>query len=310
MTLRTPSTTQSRQALLDLQRTKGRLAQNEMRISSGNRLTSPGDDPAAAASILDLGNSIESNTQFVKQADAAMGFLVSSEDVVASAINDVMRLQELAVQAQGSSITAAARAAGASEIDSIRTNLLGLANTQVQGKYIFAGTMTQGTVAHPLPFEDAAPPAGPINYWGNSGSISLSVTNTTTVSTNIPGDTAFFGTGGQGSGTDLFKVVTDLRDALTTNNVALLNTATANLQTTLDSLLKVQTELGGRQAGLIDLKETLTGFNVTLQGLQNNKQDTDYAKVATEYSNDTTIQAATLSILGKANKTNLFDYLA
>jgi flagellar hook-associated protein 3 FlgL len=310
MTIRTPSTTQTRQTLLDLQRTKGRLAQNEMRISSGNRLTSPGDDPAAAASILDLGNSIESNTQFVKQADAAMGFLVSSEDVVASAINDVQRLQELAVQAQGSSITAASRAAGASEVDSIRTNLLGMANTQVQGKYIFAGTNTQGTAAHPLPFEDAAPPAGPINYWGNSGSISLSVTNTTTVSTNVPGDTAFFGTGGQGSNTDLFKVVTDLRDALTTNNVALLNTATANLQTTLDSLLKVQTDLGGRQAGLINLKDTLTGFNVTLQGLQNNKQDTDYAKAATEYSQDNTIQSATLSVLGKTNRTTLFDYMA
>lgn len=310
MTLRTPSTTQTRQSLLDLSRTMERLSQNAMRISSGHRLTSPGDDPSAAAAILDLGNSIQSNTQFVKQADTAMGFLTSTEDVVASAINNVERLQELAVQAQGASITPAARAAGATEVDSIRTNLLGLANTQLQGKYIFAGTLTQGTAAHPLPFEDAAPPAGPINYWGNASSITLSVTNTTTVSTNIPGDSAFFGAGGQGSATDLFKAVTDLRDAMNTNNVALLATATTNLQSSLDNLVKVRTELGGRQAGLIDLKDTLTGFNVTLQGLQNNKQDTDYAQAATEYSSDQIIQTATLNVLGKNNRTNLFDYLA
>lgn len=310
MTLRTPSTTQTRQSLLDLSRTMERLSQNAMRISSGNRLTSPGDDPSAAAAILDLGNSIQSNTQFVKQADTAMGFLSSSEDVVAAAINDVQRLQELAVQAQGASITPAARAAAAAEVDSIRTNLLGLANTQVQGKFIFGGTTTQGTAAHPLPFEDAAPPAGPINYWGDSNSISLSVTSTTTVVTNIPGDAAFFGSGGQGSSTDLFKTVTDLRDALTTNNVALLNTATGNLQSTMDSLVNVRTVLGGRQAGLIDLKDTLTGFNVTLQGLKNGKQGTDYAQAATEYSSDQIIQTATLNVLGKNNRTNLFDYMA
>jgi len=301
MSIRTPSTTQSRQALLDLERTKERLSLNQTRISSGNRITRPGDDPTAAAAILNFGDSIQANTQFVRQADAAIGFLTSSEDVVASAISSVERLQELTQTGSSSS---------AAEVDSIRTSLLSLANTQSQGKYLFAGTQTQGTAAHPLPFEDAAAPAGPINYWGNSGSITLSVTGTTTVSTNIPGDTTFFGAGGQGSNTDLFKAVTDLRDGLATNNTALITTASANLKNSLDNLIKVRTDLGGRQSGLLDLKDTLSGFNVTLEGLQNTQQDTDYAKAATEYSSDQTIQSASLSVMARTNKTNLFDYLA
>lgn len=301
MSLRTPSTSQTRQTLLDLERTKERIATNQTRIASGNRITSPGDDPTGAAAILDLGNSIESNTQFVKQADSALSFLTSSEDVVAAAINDVERLQELA--ANGGTASAA-------EVDAIRTSLLGLANTQVQGKYIFAGTHTQGTAAHPLPFEDAAPPAGPINYWGNSGTINLSVTATTSVTTNTPGDTAFFGAGGQGSTTDVFKAVTDLRDGFASNNNALVATATANLQSSLNNLIKVRTDLGGRQSQLLNLKDTLSGFNVTLLGLQNDKQSTDYPQAATEFSMDQTIQSASLSVLAKANKTNLFDYLA
>ena len=72
MTLRTPSTTQSRQALLDLARTNERLAQNQNRATSGNRLTSPGDDPTAAATILSFGNSIQANNQFVRQVDSAI----------------------------------------------------------------------------------------------------------------------------------------------------------------------------------------------------------------------------------------------
>ncbi|WLT32928.1 flagellin [Geothrix sp. PMB-07] len=301
MALRTPSTNQTQQSLLALQRTKERLALNQTRISTGNRLTGPGDDPTASAAVLSLGNSIDANTQFIKQADSALGYLSMSEDVVAAAIERVQRLGELA--AEGGS-------AASSEVDSIRTALIDLANTKGQGKFLFAGTATQGTAAHPLPFEDAAPPAGPINYWGNAGSISLNVTNTTVVATNLPGDSVFFGSGGQGSSTDIFKVVTDLRDGLATNNAALTATATTNLTACLDSLTKAQVDLGGKQSQLLALKDTLSGFNVSLQGLQNTQQDTDYPQAATEYASDQVIQSASLSVLAKVNKTNLFDYLA
>jgi flagellar hook-associated protein 3 FlgL len=145
-----------------------------------------------------------------------------------------------------------------------------------------------------------------VNYWGNSGSINLNVTATNSISTNTPGDTVFFGAGGQGSSTDIFQAITDLRNGLTTNNTALIQTATTHLNSVLDNLNQVQADLGGRQAGLLDLQNTLTGFNVTLQSLQDSQQSTDYAKAATEFSSDTTIQSATLNTLAKINKTNLW----
>ena len=301
MSIRMPSSSQTRQTLLDLERTNERLALNQTRIATGNRLTGPGDDPTAAASILSFGNSIQANTQYIQQAGTAGSFLSSSEDAVAAAIQDNMRLQELAVNGGPDSVP---------EIDSIRAHLVSLANTQVQGKYLFAGTQTLGTAAHPLPFEDATPPTGPVNYWGDSKSINLNVNSTTAVSTNIPGDTVFFGAGGQGSSTDIFQAATDLRNGLLSNNAALIQTASTNLNTVLDSLNQAQATLGGRQAGLTSLSDTLTGFNVTLQGMLNTQQDTDYPKVATEFSLDTTVQSVTLSALAKTNRTTLFDYLA
>lgn len=304
MSFRTPSTTQTRQTLLDLQRTKERIALNQVRIASGKRIVRAGDDPTAAALILDFGNSIQANEQFIKQADAALSFLKSAEDVVATALNETARLQEVAQQGLTSTNAGTGRAALAEEVDAIRNNLLALANTREQGKYLFAGTQTQT-----LPFADSAPPAGPITYAGDSGIISLDVTLTTSVSTNVPGNTVFFGAGGQGSTTDLFQAVTDLRDGLATNNTALIQTAATNLKDILANLNQVQTDLGGRQAGLTDLQDTLSSFNITLQGLQNTQQDTDYAQAVTEFSSDQTVQSATLSTLAKATRSNLFDYL-
>ena len=136
MSFRTPSSTQTRQTLLDLERTKVRLALNQTRIATGKRITHPGDDPTAAASILDLGNSIQANAQYLRQADSALGYLKSSEDVVQSSVELNMRLQELATNGLGSS--SLGRAALVPELDAMRASLLSLANTKEQGKYLFA----------------------------------------------------------------------------------------------------------------------------------------------------------------------------
>jgi flagellar hook-associated protein 3 FlgL len=305
MSIRTVSSTMNRQSLLDLQRTNERLANNQTRISSGNRLVNPGDDPAAAASIMDLGNSIQANSQFLKQIDSATSYLSPTEDAVNAAVNANFRLQELAAGALGLPATdsAVGRASMVTEIDAIRTNLVSIANTQSQGKYLFAGKMTTT-----VPFTDAMPPVLPA-YNGDQGSINLDVTATQSVATNIPGDQVFE-KGGPASSSNFFQVLADLREGLTTNDTPKIQTASDNLNSVLDNLNQVLAELGGRQAGLSALKDTLSGFNVSLQGLQNTQQETDYPKAAVEYASDQTAQSATLSSMAKISKTNLFDYLA
>src|SRR5664279_2468567 len=101
MSIRTVTSSENRQSLLDLQRTNERLANNQTRISSGNRLVNAGDDPAAA-SIVDLGNSIQANTGYLKQIDSATSYLSPTEDAVNAAVNANMRLQELAAEAGSS----------------------------------------------------------------------------------------------------------------------------------------------------------------------------------------------------------------
>lgn len=302
MSIRTVTNTETRQSLLDLQRTNERLANNQQRISSGNRLVNAGDDPVAAASIVDLANSIQANTDYIRQITAATSYLSPSEDAVNAAVNANMRLQELATSAGGSALSAADRASMLTEIDSIRTNLVSIANTKSQGKYLFAGKMTTT-----VPFTDAVPPALPI-YNGDQGSVSVNVAPSQSVATNIPGDQVFEN-GGPGSSSNFFQAIADLRVGITNNNPAQIQTAANNLTSVLGNLNQVLAELGGRQAGLSALTDMLSGFNVSLQSLQSTQQATDYPKAAVEYSSDQTALSATVSSMAKISKTNLFDYL-
>ena len=304
MSIRMPSSIQTRQMLLGLQRTQDRLAQNSLRVSSGVRITNPGDDPAGAASVLDLGTSIQANDQFQKQADSSVSFLKSAEDVVSSSVDSITRLIVLAQQGLSDATGANGRAAIASEVDGIRTNLIALANTKVQGKYLFSGTMTQTQPFTP-------PTSGATTYNGNSASINLDVSVGTTVSTNLTGDKLYYTTdGGTPPATvDLFQVVASLRDGLSSNNAAQIQTAYDNLQRFVGTFTQAQTDLGGRQAGLTSLQSMLSGFNLSLQEQQNNLQDTNYPDTLTQVSSDTTVQSATLSTMAKTNKQSLFDYL-
>jgi flagellar hook-associated protein 3 FlgL len=306
MSLRTPSTDYYRQALLNLQNVQEQIAQNTQRLTSGNQITSPGDDPTGTATILNFENSIQTNTQFLAQATAANGLLQSAADAFTSIISDANNLQVLAQDALGSSSTApGGMATMAPQVEAIRTNLLSAANTQFQGKYVFAGTATTTT-----PFMDAGPPAGAISYQGNSGIINLGVSATATVATNIPGNTAFSGSAnGVTSATGLFQIVNNLYTAISSNDTAGVKTAATDLSNIMNNLYQQQATIGGRQAGLNSLQTTISNINVSLQGLQSNIQSTNIPQTYTDLTNEQTVQSAILSTMAKSNTNNLFNYL-
>ncbi|MBI4911402.1 MAG: flagellar hook-associated protein FlgL [Acidobacteria bacterium] len=302
MSLRTPTNLMNRQALLDLQRTKERISVLQEQIATGKRIVRLSDDPTGSALILDFQNSIARNHEFLRQAEAAGSFLSGAESALGSLNDALTRLLEIGQEGLTGTSGATGRAALGEETDGLRSSILSIANTQEQGKYLFAGT---ATLTQPF----SGPPAGPITYAGNAGLINLEVSPTHLATTNLPGGSLFFGPGGQGSATDVFQAVTDLRDGLRTNNVALIQTAVTNLEAIHARVNQSITDLGGRQATLLQVRDTLEGFNLNLQSILNSEQDLDYPSAIMDFSTEQTAQQATLATLAKSGQRNLFDYL-
>jgi flagellar hook-associated protein 3 FlgL len=308
MTLRTPNPSSSKQSLLDLQRVKERYAVLQEQLTTGKRITRIGDDPTGAALIVDFKSSVDRNKEYMKSIQSARSLLTTSETVLTSMNNSIVRLLELGQQGLSSTIGASGRAQISPEVDGIRTALLSTANTQSDGKYIFSGASTTTQ-----PF--SGPATGPITYAGGlnsipSNTIQVDVSMGTPVATNLTGDVVFFGSGGQGSSTDVFQAVTDLRDGLNSNNTALIQTAFNNLKNYQSHLNDMVTQLGGRQAMLNQMESNLGEYNTSLQAIQSSYEDVDYASAATEFTKLEYVQQAALSSLGRMNRQNLFDYLS
>jgi flagellar hook-associated protein 3 FlgL len=308
MSLRAVNPYTSYQMLMDLQRTKDQLANLQEQLASGNRLSRLSDDPTASALVLDFQTSIDQNKTYINQANSATSFLQTTETTLQSVSDAIARLLEIGQQGLSETNSNSSRSSIAQEVDGIKANLLGLANTQAQGKYIFAGTLTTTQ-----PFTSTATGA---TYAGNEGLVSLDVSMSTSITTNIPGDFAFFGGAqdpvnhvGATPANDLFLQVTNLSTALKANDTAGIQSAYTNLKTILGNVTNAITDVGGRQAQLQDLTDNLSSYNLSLQTIQGSYQDLDYPTAITDYAQAQTAQQASLSVLAKMNNLNLFNYL-
>jgi len=135
-----------------LQSAQSRLARTQMQVSTGERFSRPAEDPVGATRALELGRSLETNQQFVRNAQMARSRLSMEESALVQVGDSIQRLRDLALQANSDSQTNETRAAIAEEARQRLQGLLQFANSQDgNGQYLFSGfhtrtrPFTQGT---------------------------------------------------------------------------------------------------------------------------------------------------------------------
>ena len=136
-----------------IQAAKARLSQLTAQSSSGLLVSKPSDDPAATAAILRVRGEQSATAQYATNIGDGLGWLSTADSTMTSAENLVRQAKDLSIQAASSgTMTATAREAIASQLAGIRDDLLGRANTQYNGRSVFAGTSDAGTAFDPVTF--------------------------------------------------------------------------------------------------------------------------------------------------------------
>ena len=98
------------QGIEAFQQQQQKLARLQEQISTGVRLSKPSDDPAAAAKILELEQSVSLNLQYQSNINLAEQRLSQQDAVLAGYDNLLIRVRELAIQANNAPVDAVARA--------------------------------------------------------------------------------------------------------------------------------------------------------------------------------------------------------
>jgi len=132
------------QSISVIQERFSNLNRLQQQISSGKRILTPSDDPAAAARVLELTNSINATNQFQENGSIATSRLEQEDGVMDSVGKLLQRVRELVIQGKNASLSAADRKFIASEVGQRLDELVGLTNTRgSNGDYIFAGSLSR-----------------------------------------------------------------------------------------------------------------------------------------------------------------------
>jgi flagellar hook-associated protein 3 FlgL len=254
--------------LADLTATENRITQLNKQITSGVRVSQASDDPVAIASILATQSDIDRTTQTQTNLQQASTVASSADGALASASSLLDQLRSLAAQGANSTATAATRATLNQQVQAIEQQLVSIANTQVEGRYIFGGddpntqpyTFQPGTFSAPA--KNLNDPAARFDIGApatDSESFSVTYINTTTGAVQ----TTPVSIAATASGMDGSTFVGQLNGALTTAGVAGVTAqigADGTLQLTGSNLVSVtHTLTPGVTQGVAANNDSLTG---------------------------------------------------
>lgn len=129
---------QSRIARVEEQRAKY-LAQ----IASGNRVSTPSDDPVGITKVMSFAAEDVRITQYGRNMTEASTWLTATDQVVTDGVDILMRAKTLLISTENAALSQANRDAIAEEMQGLLDNLLALGNTNNAGSYIFGGHRTR-----------------------------------------------------------------------------------------------------------------------------------------------------------------------
>jgi flagellar hook-associated protein 3 FlgL len=274
---------------------RDKLLDAQQKVTTGRRVTHPGDDPAGAGAIISHSMSVvrfetinQAVSRAVDESELADGALQGVSTLLA-------RAQQLAIQLGSDNYSATERAGGAQEIQDISGQIVQLMNTQAGGRYLFGGNIDQTP-----PFD----PAG--NFLGDTAVRQIEVAPGLLQNASIRADQTLKGVGG---GVDVFAALSTLVNALNSNDGASVRGAVGSLNTSVDQVSTALTQNGGILQGFQSAQSIGLVAKDAATKLLASVAEVDIFDAVSELTRAQQSLEATLSVTAKSFNLSLLDFL-
>lgn len=263
-------------------------------MSSGKKIKKPSDDPVNLVSALRLRSTITETEKYVANVNAALSWLETTDVALGQAGDLLQRVRELVVQGANDALPQASRQAIAAEVRQIKEQLLQVANTSHDGRYIFGGfkTLTQ-------PFNAAG------NYLGDAvADIQYEISPGIKMTVNVTGDDVFK------NPVDVFQLIDDIINDLNTGNTANLSGVRLGaVDRVIDNILRVRADVGARVNRLELTRNRLEETRINVSDLLSRTEDVDMAEIITRLQMQENVYRAALAAGARIIQPTLADFL-
>lgn len=282
----------SRNLLESINRLNERLEQASSQAASGKKYSRLHESPSANSELLRLKSQLTELDQFQSNADNG-SFFLNVTDSTLSSLHDVFTT----IYARGSAAANGTNGGGtmatlAAEIRSLRDQLYSLANTQIRGRFIFAGSRVTAP-AYSIAGDT-------VTYQGDAGVNAIEVSNGLQVKENVPGSEAF---------DDAFATVGALLTAVDNGDQAAVKNVLGQFAGVLGSIAQVRGRVGVDLGKLNDAATAREGLKTNIKARQSAVGDADMVEVISDVTKTQTALQAAFGVGASLGQKSLMDYL-
>ncbi|HDH88300.1 MAG TPA: flagellar hook-associated protein 3 [Desulfobacteraceae bacterium] len=263
-------------------------------VATGKRITELSDDPVGLTQALNIRSSLSNIEQLGRNISMGRSWLTASESALTQVQNQISDARALCVQMATATTGSAERASAAATVQNTLEEIVSLANTEVNGRYIFAGSKT-----------DAAPfsrdnDTNVVTYNGDNKAFTMKIGRDATVEVGSDGE-AVFG--------DIFTTLSDLKDALEADDVSGIQAAMSNLDTHFDRISTKISEIGSKMLRMETKEKIFQDLNITNTERLSKIEDADITEAIMDLKAKELAYKAALASSARVMQLSLVDYL-
>jgi flagellar hook-associated protein 3 FlgL len=283
----------SNNLMKNLNDNRERLNKYNNQLSTGKKFSLPSDDPTGVATSMDLSSTIEQNKQNIRNLDEGIGWSESTDASLGQMTKVLQRTRELASRGANGSLSKTDRQAVADEVHQLRENVVEIANTSYNDRYIFSGQKTK--IA---PYNGITGAAS--DYNGDNGKIERQISSGSKLQINQSGENF----------ADILDSLENLETDLRNNDAeSISNNRIGELDKNLDTILQMRSENGARQKRMQMTKNRLEDDKVKFEKLLSKNEDVDIAETIMDLKMSENVYRAALSSGGRIIQPSLVDFI-
>ena len=283
------------------------LAKSQAQIAAQKQVLNPSDAPDQAAAITRLNSVIARQDTYSTALNQVQSRLDAESTTLTSASDVLVRIKELAVQANNGTQGTTSRLAIATEMKGLRDQLLSLANsTDPSGNYIFSGSK----VHTPAFAQDAN---GKVTYQGDQTRMNVAVGDHRTIPINRAGTNAFVrvvrNENGVEKGYGFFDSVDSLITGVTTGDKTAMQLGLTEMDALHNGIVLAQAESGTDMKVVEQQGASIDDTKLSLKTALSKIQDLDMSTAITDMQKLMLSLEAAQSSFAKTSQLSLFKYL-
>ncbi|MFA1821343.1 flagellar hook-associated protein FlgL [Virgibacillus oceani] len=289
----------SNNMLKNLQNSNTNMSKYMDQLSTGKKINRPSDDPVVAMNGMNYRSQVSEIQQFQRNTSEVHNWMDNTDAALNTATQAMQKLRELAVQASNDTYDEQERENIKKEAVQLKQHLEGIAETNVNGKYIFNGTNTNES-----PFNDAG------EFTPNTEKVQIDVAGGMKVDANVNPEEVF--------GNELFSNPDDpdnpgkldrLINALENNNQAGIEESIKDLDDSIDQVINTRAGLGARMNRLELVENRLADQEIVATKTMSDNEDVDYAEAITKLITQESLHRAALSAGSRIIQPSLVNFL-